>query len=102
MRYWIGPVAAVAVLGILAATSEAPAQQPGSACRPRDEMMAYLSHDFGEAPRVQALDASGAIMEITVAADGGYSVILTTPDGMSCMIRSGTYFGKAVEPARVP
>lgn len=46
------------------------------------------------------LTASGAMMVITASEDGGFSVLLVSPDGTACMVAAGTAL--EVHPAEVP
>ena len=100
MKYPIGIAAAIAAFLAVYVALDARAQQaaPGGNCAPRADMLASLSEHFGEAPRVIALTQQGNVMEITVSASGSWSLLVTTPNGNTCMAAAGTDFGKSVLP----
>jgi hypothetical protein len=70
------------------------ASQPGVAqggqCAPRDDVIAYLSEKYGETRRSIGLAGQGAVMEMHAAdATGTWTITMTLPDGVTCMIASG-------------
>lgn len=55
-----------------------------------DKMLGHLSGKFNEEPVARGLSTNGALVEVLVSsADGGFTVVYTTPDGLTCMITSG-------------
>ena len=57
-------------------------------CLPREDLIAGLVLGFGE--QLEHVGSQGdSIVEILVSDKGGFTVLITGPDGVSCMIASG-------------
>ncbi len=70
----------------------APAQ-----CAPRDEVTGQLALTYSETPFGIGVVGPAAVMEIWISPDGAtWSVLITRPDGVSCLIGAGTNFQHAV------
>ena len=75
---------------------------PGSAqamqmpCGKRTDVVRMLRENFGEGPIAQGLAHTGAVAEIFISAQGNWTIIATSPNGMSCMIGSGQAWQPAV------
>lgn len=75
---------ALAVMGVTAA------QAQGAPCWPRDVLLGQLAGTYGETQRGIGLVAQDQVLEIYAAeATGTFTIIVTQPDGLSCMIASG-------------
>ena len=77
-------LAAAAIL--LTATAAQAAQR----CAPRGEALAALTERYGETRRGIGVDARGSVLEVFAAEAGGWTILVTRPDGTSCMVASGT------------
>jgi hypothetical protein len=74
--------------GLILAAHAALAQ--GAQCAPRDTVTAALGGKYGETRRGIGLAGQGAVMEVYAAdATGTWTILMTLPNGMSCMIASG-------------
>ncbi len=87
--------AALAALLFVAAVARA--AEPGGPqavhcplCAPRAELLQCLEHRYGERVRITAASRIGWPLEIAVGGDGGWTVILTRPDGLACVGGYGT------------
>jgi len=87
--------AAWAALGLLAVgvplfgSDPARAQTAPAICRARDGLLTQLEHKYGEVPVAIGV-ANGALIELLTAKDGmTWTIILTSPKGISCLIASG-------------
>ena len=66
--------------------------QEGPPCGARDDVVAQLSTTYEEARVAMALDPRG-IVEIWVNAEtGSFSVTITTPEGMTCLLSAGEHW----------
>ena len=75
------------VLALVTASTAAAAQ---SACAPRAVLLEQLAALYGEAPVAAGLTASALLMEVLASADGAsWTIIATSPDGLSCLIAAG-------------
>lgn len=74
-------------LAILAALLAAPASAEPQ-CFPRDDLVTALEREFGETLRSQAY-VDGAIAETFAAETGAWTLVITRPDGVSCIMLAG-------------
>ncbi len=69
------------------------AQGAPATCGARDGLLSQLAQKYGEVPvaiGVTGGAAGGALIELLTAKDGlTWTLILTTPKGLSCLIASG-------------
>ncbi len=67
----------------------AAAQGAPSACAKRDALLSQLANRYGEVPVAIGV-ANGRLVELLTAKDGiTWTIILTNPQGVSCLIASG-------------
>ena len=75
-----------AVAGILV-SSVAMAQVP---CDQRDKIVEWLAVKYKEAPIATGISSTGSLIEVLSTHDGDtWTLIVTSPDGNSCLIGSG-------------
>ena len=75
------------ILALLLAPSLAFAQ---SACLPRGKMMDLLDGRYSEQPISAGLGTGGRLIEVFATADGGtWTMVMSTPDGVTCVIAAG-------------
>ncbi len=85
--FGIGAVA----LGVLLGARGAEAQQV--ACASHDTMAERLGARFAEAPASIGLASSGKLVELFTSEDGGtWTLVLTEPKGVSCIVATGKYW----------
>jgi hypothetical protein len=70
------------MIGTANAQSKAP-------CAPRAEVVKSLDGMFKETPAARAIVADGALMEVFVSSEGTWTMLLTSPQQMSCLVGSG-------------
>lgn len=59
-------------------------------CAPRDKVLSHLAKKYGEAPVAVGVTNQGGLVEVLTTADGDtWTIIVTLPDGMSCMVAAG-------------
>ncbi len=87
--------AACVALGLLAVGGSPLGPDPALAqgapanCRARDGLLTQLEQKYGEVPVASGV-ANGALIELLTAKDGmTWTIILTSPKGISCLIASG-------------
>lgn len=92
---------------LLTAVAALPLFGPGDAhgqtasCGDREAMLLILAERFDEAPRAIGLDRTGRVMEIVAAESGSWTILVTAPNGRSCLVASGTAFSILPEPEEV-
>ena len=73
---------------LLAITTSAAAQQP--LCTERSEVVNQLSSQYSEATVAMGIANNGGVVEILSSQRGtSWTIILTMPNGVSCMIAAG-------------
>jgi hypothetical protein len=75
-------VAAIAALTI----GTAQAQQ---VCGPRSILVGKLKTELNERPEAAGLTHSGGVIEILASQEGSWTVIMTAPNGLSCLLAAG-------------
>lgn len=70
-----------------------PAPLPAAAetsCSSRDKVLDHLSHKYSETPVAVGVANNGGVIEVLSSLDGQtWTIIITMPDGMSCMVAAG-------------
>lgn len=87
-----------AAAALLVATSrQASAQNPRS-CGPRDAVVQRLADGYGESRQSMGLGANNAVIEVFASADtGSWTITVTMPNGMTCLVASGQAFEELAE-----
>jgi hypothetical protein len=75
---------AVAVTALAVGTAQA--QQ---VCGPRSIVVQKLKSELGEKPEAAGLTHSGGVIEILASRDGTWTVIMTAPNGLFCLLAAG-------------
>ena len=90
MRY-LGALLVIAIVAlILIGIAPAMAQSEQASCFERAVIVKHMLNKFNESPVAAGLAANGAVMELLSSPDGGtWSMILTYPNGTSCVMASG-------------
>ncbi|MBB5517039.1 hypothetical protein FHS89_003083 [Rubricella aquisinus] len=88
---WLGLSFGCAVA--LAATHAAQAE--GMRCMPRADALAYLGAEYQEERQVMGLDRRGVMEVFASAASGTWTVTITTPEGMTCLVAAGQFYDEA-------
>ena len=58
-------------------------------CGDRENFVEHLAEGFEEAPTAFGVVDSGSILEVLVSPTGSWSILVTSPAGLTCMIASG-------------
>ncbi len=79
-----------AALGIALSVTPQAATAAPAACGQRTDIVAFLASEFKEAPIAVGIDSNGNLVEVLSSRSGStWSVIVTTPNGVSCLVGSG-------------
>ncbi|NBE06526.1 hypothetical protein [Paragemmobacter ruber] len=76
------------LVALLLAASPAAALQCGS----RDTVTITLAERYGEVRQALGLAQNGVVMELYAAQSGSWTIIITRPDGMTCLLAAGEDF----------
>jgi hypothetical protein len=72
---------------LLAATPAAALQ-----CGKRDAITITLAERYGESRRAIGLAQNGVVMELYAAQSGSWTITITRPDGITCLVAAGENF----------
>jgi hypothetical protein len=79
-----------AALLLLASLSTPAWGQQGPACVKRADLAKHLESKYQEAPSAVGLSDNGSLLEVFSSADGStWTVTVTMPNGISCMVATG-------------
>ena len=70
-------------------TLPATARQHGLQCGNRDDIVRTLATQYREQPRAMGLANQTAIIEVFTSRAGTWTILLTKPDGASCIVGAG-------------
>ena len=75
----------------------APAMAQQQPCMARDRMIAGLAVKYAEARQYIGLTSTGLVMEAFAAWSGTWTITITRPDGVMCVLASGVSFEAMIE-----
>lgn len=58
-------------------------------CAARSDVVKMLREQFGETPVAHGLAHTGAVAEVFLGPKGTWTIVATSPQGLSCMVGSG-------------
>jgi hypothetical protein len=64
-------------------------------CAPRDAVLATSKAQFGEVPAAMGQVGPGAVVELLLAPDGSWTLLMTYSDGRSCLMATGSNWDAA-------
>lgn len=77
----------------LSLTAAPPVDAQTARCAPRAQVMDLITGRQGETRRAIGLTNGASVMELYASeATGGWSLVVTHPSGMSCLVGTGTGF----------
>ena len=95
-------VRAATALSLLAATPAANAEET-RACAERTRVVQKLAEKFGETLRSLGLHRDDGVVEVYSSEETGtWTILMTRPDGMSCLIAAGQRWEQDVHPLEKP
>lgn len=89
-------------LAALALTATGAQAQSGN-CAPREVVVDRLATAYGETRHSMGLGAQGAVMEVFAShTSGSWTITVTMPGGLTCLIASGQAFEAMAAPLPKP
>ena len=80
------------LIAVLFATQVVHAQQTNTNCAQRQIVLERLQSGFGETRRSMGLAANNGIVEVHASEDGSWSITVTHPNGLTCLVAAGQSF----------
>lgn len=90
------------LLAALVAAFVALSSAPGAAkvvCGERDTFLVRLGKAYAERPIAMGLTSAGSVMEMLTSNTGTWTILITYPNGITCMIAAGDSWEPLVVPA---
>lgn len=88
MRNLTAIAALIAILSIGSATAASAQQQ--AQCQERSRLMELLANKYQERPVAMGVTHTGGLIEVLTDNKGrNWTIIITTPQGLSCLIAAG-------------
>ena len=84
-----GPLAFAAPLLLGSAALSGPVQAAPPACGDRAQILKTLEQRHEEMPSASGVSADGAILEVLVSPDGGWTILVTYPKRPTCVLAVG-------------
>jgi hypothetical protein len=82
--------ATIALCGVARAEEEQSSEQQ-MLCNKRAAVMEHLSQQYSEAPSALGMSANGGVIEVLTSKDGAtFTILMTTPEGLSCLVAMGS------------
>lgn len=73
--------------------STGPPALASNTCAPRDALVAQLEKSYGEILSARGLQGPNALIEVFASAESGsFTVLMSRPDGISCIVSTGTHW----------
>jgi len=67
-------------------------QAHAAVCSERKKFTAFLVKKYKELPKAVGLVSNTGMMEVYVSEQGTWSILMTTPNGMTCLIAAGDHW----------
>ena len=90
-----------ALIAVLALTlSTLPGQAQSVPCGSGGGLIAHLEKEWGEVPAAVSLDEAGRMVRILANPETGtWSLLITRPGGLTCLVHSGTAWELVAPPS---
>lgn len=90
--------AVVAASGLIAMTAGTASAENQRNCAPRETVVDRLASGYGETRQSMGLGANNQVIEIFASTETGtWTITVTTPSGVTCLVASGQAFEELVE-----
>jgi len=86
------------LLALAALAPQTALSQQAANCATRDKVVARLAQSYGETRQSVGLGANNAMVEVFASAESGtWTITVTTPRGLTCLVASGQAFETLAE-----
>lgn len=83
-------------LGLMVLAADQVAAQQGN-CAPRDVVLQRLAEGYGETRQAIGLGANNAVVEVFASEQGSWTITVTLPNGVTCLVASGQAYETLAE-----
>lgn len=81
--------AAMLAVGAMQPAAQAEPQPAGMTCAPHKSLAGFLDQNFDEKREAIGITGSGQLLEIYTSRNGSWTIVLSTPQGTSCIVGAG-------------
>ena len=74
----------------------------GLTCGERQSVIDELERTYSEVPDHMGLALTGSMVEVLVSPSGTFTIILTRPNGLSCLMTAGEHWGPVTPKPKGP
>ena len=72
-----------------------------STCESRDTVLSFLSDKYSEAPVAMGVSKNGGLVEVLTSGAGStFTIIVTMPNGRTCMVAAGEGWESVIKPPK--
>lgn len=94
----MSPFKSILTLAIAASLSATALRaQPRKNCAPRPAVLEKLAEVYGETRQSIGLGADNKVIEVFAAESGSWTILMTLPTGLSCVVAAGRSFENLAE-----
>ncbi len=80
---------AILILAVVASSMLSTPSLAESVCGERSRFLDQLHDRFGESPAAIGLVSNGQVLEVLTSENGSWTILLTAPSGLACVMASG-------------
>jgi hypothetical protein len=91
---------ALSCLPLLAGLTSAPAEAQ-SVCGEHSKLLSALADKFDEMPQAFGLAGEQALVELLVSKTGSWTMVMTRPSGMTCILATGQSWDQYPDKAKM-
>ena len=85
----------IVIVLVLAGLPLAAQEAAAALCGDRNKLLNALRKSYGERPKFRALTLDGNIVEVLVSKRRSWTVIVTSPNGVSCLVSAGQFWERS-------
>ncbi len=90
-------------IGLAAAATGAQAQSQSRPCAERTQVIERLAEKYGETLQSAGMHSNNGLLEVYASEDTGtWTILVTSPDGTSCLIAAGQMWERNATPLTKP
>ena len=88
----IAAAALIAVPALFGLHVDAVSASAQTVCGKRTQVLTDLAQHNGEEPKAIGLSASGTLIEVLVAPNGEWTILMTFPSDQTCLVATGAHW----------
>ena len=84
-----GPIGLAALALLCGSVVSQPAEAAPKLCGDHDQILKRLEQAHEETPQALGLSGDGGVIEVLVSPDGGWTMLVTYPKRLTCVVAAG-------------